>query len=248
MKIWQKTDRGAVRRENQDACGVLNYAGCDIAVVCDGMGGARAGSVASSMAVDRYLDALRDSLKEGQPAEEIAAAGLAAVDAANEAVYGQAQENEDCRGMGTTLVSVICRGDEATVFNVGDSRAYLLSAAGIHAVSRDHSLVQDMLENGDITEEEARNHPNRNLITRALGTEKQVCCDTFHVTLEAGDHLLLCSDGLVNTVSDQEILYEVLHGGGVETCLDRMMEIAIDRGAPDNVTVILMEYGKEAEE
>ncbi len=248
MKIWQKTDRGAVRKENQDACGVLKHAGCDIAVVCDGMGGARAGSVASSMAVDQYLDALRDALTEEQTAEEITAVGLAAVDAANEAVYGQAQENEDCRGMGTTLVSAICRGEEATVFNVGDSRAYLLNASGIHAVSRDHSLVQDMLENGDITEEEARNHPNRNLITRALGTERKVCCDTFHVTLEAGDRLLLCSDGLVNTVSDQEILYEVLHGGGVETCLERMMEIAIDRGAPDNVTVVLMEYGKEAEE
>ena len=236
-----------MRKENQDACGTLCLDGYTIAVVCDGMGGAKAGSVASSMAVERYLNVLRKRLTAEAAKEQVAAAGLAAVDDANGAIYAQALEREECRGMGTTLVSAVCRGAEATVFNIGDSRAYHLSSAGIRAVSRDHSLVQDMLESGDITEEEARSHPNRNLITRALGTEKQVCCDTFSVTLAPGDYLLLCSDGLVNTVSDQEILYEVLHGGDAETCLDRMMEIAIDRGAPDNVTVILMEYGKEAD-
>lgn len=246
MKIWQKTDRGAVRKENQDACGTLCQEGHTIAIVCDGMGGAKAGAVASSMAVERYLGALQERLTAEMTAEQVTAAGLAAVDTANEAVYTQAQAREECRGMGTTLVSAICRGNEATVFNVGDSRAYYLGAAGICAVSRDHSLVQDMLENGDITEEEARNHPNRNLITRALGTEEKVCCDTFHLTWESGEYLLLCSDGLVNTVSDQEILYEVLHGGEAETCLDRLMEIAIGRGAPDNVTILLMR--KEAEE
>ena len=104
-----------------------------------------------------------------------------------------------------------------------------------------------MLENGDITEEEARRHPNRNLITRALGTEREVLCDVFQLSLSKDDSLLLCSDGLVNTVSDQEMLYEVIHGEPRNTCLDRLMEIAIDRGAPDNVTMILMQYEEEAD-
>ena len=123
----------------------------------------------------------------------------------------------------------------------------MINASGIRAITRDHSLVQDMLDHGDITEEEARTHPNRNLITRALGPERTVLCDTFELLLSPGDHLLLCSDGLVNTVSDQEILYEVIHEEEKDSCLDRMLEISIDRGAPDNVTMILMEYEKEAE-
>lgn len=248
MKIWQKTDRGVIRKENQDSCGVLECGGWNAAVVCDGMGGARAGAVASALAVETFVNALRDHLAEETPAEQITEIGLSAVDLANGAVYEKAMADENCRGMGTTLVSAVCRGAKATIFNVGDSRAYLINPSGIRAISRDHSLVQDMLERGDITAEEARTHPNRNLITRALGTEKTVCCDTFHLTLEAGDYILLCSDGLVNTVSDQEMLYEVVHEADKETCLDRMMEIAIDRGAPDNVTMVLMEYMKEAEQ
>ncbi len=247
MRIWQKTDQGVIRKENQDACGVRRCGGYTLAVVCDGMGGARAGAVASSMARDFYLDALEPALEPNMPEEKLSVAALAAVDRANSAVFERSCLEESCRGMGTTLVSAICEGARCLVLNVGDSRAYRINAAGIKAVTRDHSWVQDMLENGDITEEEARNHPNRNLITRALGTEQQVRCDAFSLTLEEGDHILLCSDGLVNTVSDQELLYEVIHEDDMETCLDRLMKIAIDRGAPDNVTIVLLQYEKEAE-
>ena len=248
MKIWQKTDQGVIRKENQDSCGVKNFGNFTVAVVCDGMGGAKAGAVASSMARDIFLDTLENMLDPEMSADEIADSACVAAERANGAIYDRSCEEEDCHGMGTTLVAAICDNTRCIVLNIGDSRAYRINASGIKAVTRDHSWVQDMLENGDITEEEARNHPNRNLITRALGTEKTAHCDTFVLSLKKGDHLLLCSDGLVNTVSDQEMLYEVIHEENMETCLDRLMEIAIDRGAPDNVTIVLLQFEKEAEE
>ncbi len=247
MKIWQKTDQGAVRKENQDICAAEQLDQYTLAVVCDGMGGARAGALASSLAAGAFLEALRGMLRPGQDITAVAQAGEAAVAKANHIVYERSREDKECRGMGTTLVAAVCAGPQATIFNVGDSRAYRINESGICAVTRDHSVVQDMLENGDITEEEARRHPNRNLITRALGTEREVLCDVFQLSLSKDDSLLLCSDGLVNTVSDQEMLYEVIHGEPRNTCLDRLMEIAIDRGAPDNVTMILMQYEEEAD-
>ena len=234
MKIWQKTDQGAVRKENQDICAAEQLDQYTLAVVCDGMGGARAGALASSLAAGAFLEALRGTLRPGQDITAVAQAGEAAVAKANHIVYERSREDKECRGMGTTLVAAVCAGPQATI-------------SGICAVTRDHSVVQDMLENGDITEEEARRHPNRNLITRALGTEREVLCDVFQLSLSKDDSLLLCSDGLVNTVSDQEMLYEVIHGEPRNTCLDRLMEIAIDRGAPDNVTMILMQYEEEAD-
>ena len=247
MRIWEKTDQGVIRKENQDACAANTFGVYTVAVVCDGMGGAKAGAVASSEATGIFMDALRHTLEESMTEEQIRQAGLDAAAQANAALYERSRAEDTCRGMGTTLVAAVCRKDRALLFNVGDSRCYLINAAGIRALTRDHSLVEDLLENGDITQEEARTHPNRNLITRAVGTERTVLCDTFDVTLLPGDHLLLCSDGLVNTVSDQEILYEVIHEEQKETCLDRMLEISIDRGAPDNVTMILLEYEEEAE-
>lgn len=247
MKIWQKTDQGVVRKDNQDFCMIKEIGAYTVGIVCDGMGGAKAGAIASQMAVTIFIETLEAVLNESLSAEEITKAGYTAINQANMLIYQKSKEDEACRGMGTTLVAVICHNCEATVFNVGDSRAYLINSSGIHAITRDHSLVQDMLENGDITEEEARRHPNRNLITRALGTEENVRADVFYHTLVEGDYFLLCSDGLINTVNDQEILYEVIHDEREETCLDRLIAISVERGAPDNVTAVLMKCEKEAE-
>ena len=247
MRIWQKTDQGAIRKENQDAYAVRAINGYTLAVVCDGMGGARAGAVASSVGSQTFIDTLSQSLVPELTEEQLCAAGLTAVEKANAAVYQRSQQEESCRGMGTTLVAAVCKKNKALFLNVGDSRAYLINESGIRVVTRDHSWVQDMLENGDITEDEARKHPNRNLITRALGTEKTVCCDDFSVELAEGDFILLCSDGLVNTVGDQEMLYEVIHESDIDTCLDGMMEIAMAGGAGDNVRMVLLKYEKEGE-
>ena len=142
--------------------------------------------------------------------------------------------------MGTTLVSAISYDAGVVVTNVGDSRAYHISEDGITRITKDHSLVESMVDRGDITEEEARRHPSRNLITRALGPDISADCDGYICPMQPGEYLLLCSDGLVNTVTDQEMLFEVIHGDGPDTCLDRLLAIAKGQGAPDNVTAVLM--------
>ena len=143
--------------------------------------------------------------------------------------------------MGTTLVCAVCRDGEAELFNVGDSRGYLLNDEGIRQITRDHSVVESMVERGDITPAQARRHPRRNLITRALGPDPAVEADNFHVLWQQGDFLLLCTDGLVNTVTDQEILFEVMHEADLDTCPDRLLAKAKDQGAPDNVTAVLLQ-------
>lgn len=140
--------------------------------------------------------------------------------------------------MGTTLVSAVSFDGGVVIANVGDSRAYHINKERIVQVTRDHSLVEHMLERGDITAEEARHHPNRNLITRALGPDVDPECDCYTCQLAPGDFLLLCTDGLVNTVTDQEIQAEVLRRD-TETCMERLLDISKSRGASDNVTVVL---------
>ena len=141
--------------------------------------------------------------------------------------------------MGTTLVAAFIKDMELTVANVGDSRAYVVNDKGIRRITIDHSLVEMMVQRGELTREEARNYPGKNYITRAVGTESIVECDLFHMDLERGDNLLLCSDGLSNIIDDQEILFEVLHGTQKEYCCQRLLDIAKNRGAPDNVTSVL---------
>ena len=144
--------------------------------------------------------------------------------------------------MGTTRVAALADGEEALILNEGDSRAYHLSEeGGIVRVTRDHSLVEDLVQRGELTREQARTHPHKNLITRALGAEPELRADVFRQPLAAGDYLLLCSDGLSNVVSEQELLYEVVHGGEACTCCRRLLEIALHRGAPDNVTAVLIQ-------
>lgn len=234
MKHWKITDPGLVRRENQDAFGFAQLSGgYTVAVVCDGMGGVAGGSIASSVAVETYIRTLSDSDHPDQ-------AMRAAVMAANSAIRQRAAGHPELRSMGTTLVSALVKGDRVLISNVGDSRAYLAGAQGLRQISRDHSLVEDMVEKGDLTPGQARSHPRRNLITRALGPDPAVEADDFAIQWKAGDFLLLCSDGLVNTVTDQEIMFEILHNGQPEDCLQRLMAISKQRGAPDNVTAILL--------
>ena len=128
----------------------------------------------------------------------------------------------------------------AVIANVGDSRAYLIGKDGIRFVTVDHSLVELMVQRGELTREQAKSHPGKNLITRAVGTEQSVECDIYQQKLGRGDQLLLCSDGLSNAMADQEILFEVLHGVHKEGCCQRLLDIAKSRGAPDNVTVVLV--------
>ncbi len=235
MQAWGLTHRGAVRQQNQDAFAIQRLDdGRVVALVCDGMGGARAGNVASSMAVKLFMEEfLRTSGREEERMRQAAAL-------ANREVFQRSLQDQDCTGMGTTLVAALAGEGGAVILNEGDSRAYHISQSGISLVTRDHSLVADLVERGELTREEAKNHPNRNLITRALGADPGLMADCFRQPMAPGDYLLLCSDGLSNVVEEQEMLYEVIHGEGDESCCQRLLDIALNRGAPDNVTAVLI--------
>ena len=237
MQVWGVTDRGAVRQQNQDAYAArVLEDGRAIALVCDGMGGARAGNVASTMAVKLFME---EFLRPGQKDSVEEQMGHAA-SVANQAVFQRSATDPECAGMGTTMVAVLAGAEEAVILNEGDSRCYHINDEGIVLVTRDHSLVEDLVERGELTREQARTHPHRNLITRALGAEPVLMADCFRQSLSPGDCLLLCSDGLSNVVNEQEMLYEVVHGGAPEQCCQRLLNIALSGGAPDNVTVVLM--------
>lgn len=234
------TDTGLIRKENQDAYTVQTWDNYTVCVVCDGMGGTNGGQVASAIAVRTFEQELRKTVKANMTPQQLEQAAAYGVAQANEAIRKAASDDATYENMGTTLVAAIARDDMALICNVGDSRAYLISRSGIRQVTRDHSLVENLIESGDLTPEEAKHHPQRNLITRALGPDECVEMDGFPVSWSKGEFILLCSDGLVNTVSDQEILFEVIHSDDLDGCLDRLLTVAKQRGAPDNVTAILM--------
>ena len=243
IEIWSVTDIGFVRRENQDAYAVCKETpgGHVICVVCDGMGGSAGGSLASAIGVETFTQELQKVLTAEMTTEQLKEASAYAVSLANSAIRKAAEENPEYRNMGTTLVSAVTCGEDTVVLtNVGDSRAYHISEGGIRRITKDHSLVERMVDHGEITAEEARRHPSRNLITRALGPDTNAECDKFLCELSVGEYILLCTDGLSGTVTDQEMLFEVIHGGETATCLDRLLAIAKSQGAPDNVTAVLM--------
>lgn len=243
MNIWGMTDIGLVRRENQDAYAVKisEETGFTVCVVCDGMGGPGGGRLASRLAVEAFMETCLNNLRRDMDWEKVREVTAFAVAEANTAVYERSLSGEGRRGMGTTLVSAILRGGEALLDNVGDSRAYVIRSEGkITRITRDHSVVERLVEQGNITAEEARVHPNRNIITRALGPDPSALSDSYTAVLEPGDCLLLCTDGLTGTVTDQEIAREVARGTEDNRCLDRLLELAKAQGAPDNVTAVLL--------
>ena len=241
INIWGVTDIGLVRRENQDAYAVQDTGTCGftVCVVCDGMGGPGGGKLASELAVETFMSVCLDKLSPEMDLEGAKQVAESAVAAANAAVYERSCEGS-MRGMGTTLVSALVRDGRALLNNVGDSRAYLIRSGGdIARITKDHSLVERLVDRGDITAEEARSYPGRNLITRALGPDPEALSDSYRIDLRPGDYLLLCTDGLVSTVTDQEMEREILRGDD-NACLDRLLDIARDQGAPDNVTAVLL--------
>ena len=242
MQTWSITDPGCVRPQNQDACSVEQLdENCTLCVVCDGMGGAKSGNVASALAVEVFMQEIRASWKNGMSQEDVDHMLRSAVKLVNFAVYDQAAQFVDFAGMGTTLVAALVEGKNATVVNVGDSRAYHIGAEGIRIITQDHSVVQLMVDRGELTPEEAKLYPGKNLITRAIGTDATVECDLFRLELEREDGILLCTDGLSNLLDEQEILFEVVHGEQRENCCQRLLNIALNRGAPDNVTCLLLQ-------
>ena len=241
MQSWGLTDLGCVRKQNQDAYRIEKLDRHSLlGVVCDGMGGAKSGNIASSLAIEVFVEEIRRFWNPNMDQEKIDQVLTSAAKLANFTVFDQSKQFEEFDGMGPTLVAVLIKGRKVTVINVGDSRAYGMNRQGICQLTRDHSLVQMMVDRGDLTPELAKTYPGKNFITRAVGTEPTVECDVFHWDAERGNAILLCSDGLSNLLDDQEILFEVVHGVNKRRCCQRLLEIAKSRGAPDNVTSVLV--------
>ena len=238
MKISAKTDVGMVRSNNQDS-----YSAGDLtsevtwAVVCDGMGGANGGNVASETAVKVISDKLTSGYHIGMNDNSVKNLIVSAIEAANMTLFSMARNNEELSGMGTTVVLAVRNTDTLYISNVGDSRIYIVSDSGITQVTTDHSVVQIMLDRGEISPEEAKDHPKKNVITRALGVDPDVRIDYSQEQLNENDIVLLCTDGLTNYVDDETIL-EICKTEDKYKIADKLVELANENGGGDNVTVV----------
>lgn len=239
MKIVAKTDIGKVRENNQDsyAAGELP-GGVAWAVVCDGMGGAAGGNVASSTAVKIISEQITAAYRPSMGVTSIKNLLLSAITAANISVYDISRANPELEGMGTTVVTAVVADGTACIAHAGDSRAYMLMHGGeLRQLTKDHSMVQELVETGKITPNEAKVHPRKNIITRALGVRSEVQIDFCAEDIEAEDVLLLCTDGLTNYVENSEICALASDGRYYEYA-ERMVARANANGGGDNITVV----------
>ncbi len=230
------TDRGRKRPSNEDAFGFSVEDG--VYLVCDGMGGAAAGEIASSLAVDEVLRLLEGHNRNGQNPMPDAVAQ--AVTAANEAIYSRSQRNQRLSGMGTTLVALAVHERQAWVLNIGDSRCYRLRDDRLEQLTQDHSLVEEQVRMGRMSRSEAIRSPLRNVITRALGTQCRVTPDVFELEMKPGDLFLLCSDGLTREIPDKLIESILSSNRGLEELCHSLVEAAKKAGGHDNITCLLV--------
>lgn len=240
MKIFGKTDIGLVRSSNQDAFRIGKFdSGTVWAVLCDGMGGASGGDIASKMAVDLIAERILANYNDNMKTSSVANLLESAINFASIKIFDIAREDETLSGMGTTVVVTIIREGEAMISHAGDSRAYIISK-DIRQVTTDHSIVQEMLDRGEITEEEAKHHPIKNYITRALGVKDRISVDFTTEDFCENDILLMCSDGLSNMV-ESDSLKELIKCADDDTC-NKLVDTANSNGGKDNITVVIASY------
>jgi len=232
------TDRGRKRPSNEDAFAYSVEHG--VYLVCDGMGGAAAGEIASSLAADETLKQLSRRIGNGVETLDLAHAAEEAIGIANDAIYKRAERNHKLNGMGTTLVGLIVDERRVLVFNVGDSRCYLLRNKRIQQLTMDHSLVEEQVRLGRMTRSEALRSPLKNVITRALGTQTHVTPDVFEHEAEPGDLFLLCSDGLTRELSDSQIESVLASDLTLAVLCSKLVEAAMNAGGHDNITCLLV--------
>ena len=249
MEYFGITDKGRVRPTNQDIyrLEVRPEKESAFLLVCDGMGGANAGNVASRFAADNFLADAAGALDSAPDEIMRHKTMLHALEKANDTVFGLAGRQPEFRGMGTTLVGAFVQGREASILNVGDSRAYLFDGETLRQVSEDHSYVEEMRRLGRISAEDARTHPQKNLITRAVGVDATVDGDLFEVELRDTDILLLCSDGLTGMVEDEKIAEVLAKAGTLEDKGRELLTLALEGGGRDNITVALFTRGAKQE-
>lgn len=245
MLMTSQTDIGRVRLVNEDrAAFQVDLNGLSLAIVADGMGGHQAGDIASQMAVDTILARLQ-CLSSNMPVEVCKQKLREAIESANEAIYEFASERENYHGMGTTVVVAVASPDLLIIGHIGDSRAYKINHASIAQLTEDHSLVNELVKNGQITLEEASQHPRRNVLLRALGTEPSVEVDIYEYIWKQEDTILLCTDGLCGLVEPETIGNTVECAPDLDTAARLLIEQALEAGGDDNVTVILMKHDND---
>jgi PPM family protein phosphatase len=250
---WQ-IDKGLVRQSNEDSLAAVTLSQASEAesqsvgvyAVADGMGGHDAGEVASKLAVRTAIRKLMEDVTE---ADEVMPDNYqhwlkGAVALANQIVRNKAQE--DAKNMGTTLVMAVVVGHDVHIVNVGDSRAYLISPRGIRKVTHDHSFVQALVDNGAITQEEAANHPHRNILTQSVGSQEEITIDLFNETISDDEYLLLCSDGLWEMLSDEEIWRIVRRANSPSEACQQLVEATNTAGGYDNIAAVLVRLGNVA--
>lgn len=249
MIAYGSTNRGLVRPTNQDSYAVELFDSVNTAllVVCDGMGGASAGNVASRYAIERFVEEVRREIQTNMDNTYMEDLLRVGAQYANQSVFELSIQEPEFRGMGTTLVGALVQGENAVLVNVGDSRAYLIRGGAASQLTEDHSYVQEMVRKGRITPEQSRNHPQKNLITRAIGVDTFVDSDLFDYTLGEDDVLLLCSDGLTGMVEDSEIARIIGDAVTLEQAAKNLIDRACENGGMDNITVVLFRRGGSAE-
>ena len=249
MITASRSDIGRIRQINEDRAwiGQLDN-GITLSIVADGMGGHQAGDVASQLAVNTFREMLEGaaakadlSIEEGKMLVRQALTG------ANDVVYDMASRNEQYYNMGTTIVAALVIKQQMVIGHIGDSRVYHITANEMVQLTEDHTLVNELVKSGQVTPEDALHHPRRNVITRAVGTDAQVEVDIITGSLSDGDVLLLCSDGLTNMVSDEQVL-QTIQEDGLELAAkaERLIQMALHAGGDDNITVVLLQQGDSA--
>ena len=240
MRFKSGTDIGLKRDENQDAVRCEYFGHNVLAVVCDGMGGEKAGKEASTIAMEEFFQRFSDGYSESLDDEEIRKLLISSVSAANSVFYTKAKLEYNNFGMGTTCVAAFVTDKSAFIANVGDSRAYLVvENEGVFRITTDHNVASLLYEQGRITEEEMENHPQKHMLVRAVGVEKTVQTDTFIIDYEDRISLLLCSDGLSGYCTDDEI-YDVIMNSDFDSVTEELINLALSKGGRDNVTVAVI--------
>ena len=244
MKAAHKSDIGRIRPVNEDRAAVqTGLNGLTLAILADGMGGHQAGDVASQMAIEIIQDHLQ-TLHAGMTPKECVERMREAILLANGKIFNEALREQKYQGMGTTVVVAVASKERILISHIGDSRAYKISASGVDQLTEDHSLVNELVKQGQLSREEANHHPRRNVLTQALGTEENITIDNCDVQWSANEMLMLCSDGLTDLIHPQR-MHEILRASGaLQWKVDRLVESALEAGGDDNVTVVLISNEK----
>ena len=230
------SDIGNSRKINEDYLGYHEDIEKKVYMVADGMGGHNAGEVASKIAVESTIEYINSIIS----IENLETVLTEAIEYSNKKVYEFSKTNSSLNGMGTTITACLLRNNKMSVGNVGDSRCYVIGKAGMYQITKDHSLVQELVDNGTITAEEAAVHPNKNIITRALGTAPKVDIDIYTIDLKEINKVIVCTDGLSNSLSDLEMYQAIVGNTNTDAC-KQLIRIAKQKGGRDNITVIIFE-------